>query len=103
MTLEKKDFKPDTRYTVTLREADGKLRPANMYVYKTYDEFMIVRMTNSDGLLRKFKYDDVVKIVKTREVTEEDRFYIPEAVLLEKAWADRDVMYRYSSSPHMGK
>lgn len=103
MILEKKDFLPDTRYTVTMRDDDGKLRPANLYVYKVYDNFMIARMTNSDGLLRKLKYEDVEKIVKTREVRPEDRFFIPEAVLLEKAWADRDSMFRYSSSPRMGK
>lgn len=101
--MEKKDFEQDTRYTITMCDAEGKLRPASIYTYRLYDQFMIVRMTNNDGLLRKLKYDDVVKIVKTRAVAKEDRFSIPDAVLLEKAWKDRDVMFRYSSSPHMGK
>lgn len=101
--LEKKDFQQDTRYTVTMRDAEGKLRPANIYIYRLYDEFMILRYINGDGLLRKVKYDAIAKIVKTIPVREEDRFYIPEAVLAEGAWKDRDSMFRYSSSPHMGK
>lgn len=101
--MEKKDFAQDTRYTVTLRDESGKLRPASIYIYKLYDDFMIVRLTQADGLLRKLKYDDVVKIVKTRQIAAEDRFFIPEAVLAEKVWKDRDMMFRYSSSPHMGK
>lgn len=86
-----------------MRDAEGKLRPAGMYVYRLYDDFMIARYTNGDGLLRKIKYDDIVKIVKTRPVAAQDRFHIPEAVLQEKVWKDRDSMFRYSSSPHMGK
>lgn len=101
--MEKKDFQQDTRYVITLRDSEGKLRPASIYVYRLYDEFMIARYTNGDGLLRKLKYEDVVKIVKTKPVASQDRFYIPEAVLLEKVWKDRDSMVRYSSSPHMGK
>ncbi len=101
--MEQKDFQKDTRYTVTMRDAEGKLRPANIYIYRLYDEFMILRYINGDGLLRKVQYGDIVKIVKTVRVREEDRFYIPEAVLAEGAWKDRDSMFRYSTSPHMGK
>lgn len=101
--VEKKDFQADTRYTVTLRDEAGKLRPANLYVYRLYEDFMIVRLTNSDGLLRKLKYDDVLKIVKTTAVPKEDRFTIPEAVLKEAVWKDRSSMFRYSTGPRRGK
>ena len=101
--MNKDDFKPHTRYTVTRRDEQGKLVPANMYVYKLYDAFMIVRLTNGAGLLMKMAYDDVVRIVKTREVPKEDQFYVPEAILKESVWASRTSMMRYSTSPHMGK
>lgn len=101
--LDKQDFQEHTRYAVTRRDESGKLRPDTIYVYRMYDEFMIVRRTNSDGRLLKLAYEDVVKIVKTIPVAKEDRFYIPDAVLEEKTWKDRTVMERYSSSPHMGK
>ncbi len=101
--MKKDDFKPHTRYTVTRRNEQGKLVPGNFYVYKLYDPFMIVRMTDGTGLLTKIAYDDVVKIVKTREVPKEDQFHIPDAVLKENVWASRTAMMRYSSSSHTGK
>ncbi len=101
--MKKDDFKPHTRYTATRRNEQGKLVPSNFYVYKLYDAFMIARMTDGTGLLTKIAYDDVVKIVKTREVPKEDQFHIPDAVLKESVWASRTAMMRYSSSPHMGK
>lgn len=100
--MKKDDFKPHTRYTVTWSQ-DGKLRPANLYVYRLYDNFMIVRMTDGAGLLRKMGYDEITRIVKQIEVPETDRFFVPEAVLKETTWATRSTMERYSSSPHMGK
>lgn len=101
--MEKNDFKQDTRYTVTWRDEAGKLRPANFYVYRVYEKFMIARMTENAGLLHKIAYDKIIQIVKEFPVEKQDRFYIPAAVLDEKAWKDRSVMERYSSSPHMGK
>ena len=101
--MEKNDFQKDTRYVVTMRDAEGHLRPASMYVFRLYDDFMIARYTNGDGLLRKIKYEDIAKIVKVHPVAAQDRFFIPEAVLQEKSWKDRDSMFRYSTSPHMGK
>lgn len=101
--MKKEDFAPHTRYTVTWRDPQGKLRPANLYVYRLYDAFMIARMTDQSGVLCKISYDDIVKIVKIRQVAKEDQFYIPDAVLKESTWADRSSMQRYSSSPHMGK
>lgn len=101
--MENKDFSPDTRYTITLRDASGRLRPANIYVFRLYDGFMIARMTDSDGLLRKINYMDITKIVKTVQVPKEDRFSIADAIVTEKAWAERTQMERYSSSPGTGK
>ena len=101
--MDKSSFKENTRYTITLRAADGKMRPANIYVYKMFDATMIARMTDSGGLLHKIAYTDVLKIVKEKSVDKENQFSIPAAVLDEKVWKDRTVMERYSSSPHMGK
>ncbi len=101
--MKKDDFAIHTRYTVTLSDPQGKLRPANLYVYRLYDTFMIARMTDQSGVLRKFAYYSVTKIVKTTAVAPEDRFYIPDAVLQEGNWTNRASMGRYSSSPHMGK
>ncbi|MEW5942406.1 MAG: hypothetical protein AB1710_00970 [Pseudomonadota bacterium] len=101
--MDKTAFKPDTRYTITWRAPDGKLRPANIYVYRLYDQFMVARMTDKSGFLHKIPYEEVIRIVQEKPVAERDRFMIPAAVLDEKNWKDRSVMERYSSSPHMGK
>lgn len=101
--MKKDDFKPHTRYTVTWKDHEGRLKPANMYVYRLYDTFMIARMTDGGGLLCKVPYENVLKIVKERSVAKEDQFYIPEAILKENVWASRTSMMRYSTSPHMGK
>ncbi len=101
--MKKEDFAPHTRYAVTWRDPQGKLRPANIYPYRLYDRFMVARMTDQSGMLRKFAYEDIVKIVKITPVTKENQFYIPDAVLSESTWANRTSMERYSSSPHMGK
>jgi len=101
--VKKEDFAPHTRYTITWRDPQGKLRPANIYPYRLYDQFMVARMTDQSGMLRKFAYADIVKIVKVVPVAKENQFYIPEAVLSEGTWAGRTSMERYSSSPHMGK
>ena len=101
--LKKDDFKPDTRYTVAWRDYDGKIRPANLYVYRLYDKFMVARKTDHSGLLYKIGYDQILKIVKETAVSAEQRFRIPDAVLKETSWTDRTVMERYSSSPAAGK
>ena len=101
--LKKDDFKPDTRYTVAWRTYDGRIRPANLYVYRLYDNFLIARMTDSSGFLYKIGYDQILRIVKEKSVTPAERFYIPDAVLKESTWKDRVVMERYSSSPRAGK
>ena len=101
--MKKDDFKPDPRYTVAWRDHDGKVRPANLYVYRLYDTFMVARKTDHSGFLYKIGYDQVLKIVKEIPVSEEMRFRIPDAVLKESSWADRTVMERYSTSPALGK
>lgn len=101
--MKKEDFQIHTRYTVTLRDDAGGLKPANLYVFRLYDNFMIARATDQGGLLYKIAYDAVEKIVKQKSVPPEDQFYIPDAVLKETVWRDRNKMERYSTSPHMGK
>lgn len=101
--MKKEDFAAHTRYTVTWKDPEGKLRPANIYVYKLYDGFMIARMTDKAGQLRKFGYDEIVKIVKAHPIPATDQFHIPEGILKEKVWATRTTMERYSSAPNFGK
>lgn len=101
--MDKANFKENTRYTVAWRATDGKIRPANIYVYKMFDTAMIARMTDKAGFLYKIAYEDITKIVKEITVEKENQFHIPAAVLDEKVWKDRSMMERYSSSPHMGK
>lgn len=101
--MEKNDFAEGVRYAVTLKDENGKLRPANFFVYKLFDEFMIVRMTDKGGLLHKVQYEDVAKIVKTLEVLSPKKFMLPDAVLDPKAWANRKTMQAYGSAPAMGK
>ncbi len=100
--MEKKDFQENVRYTVTVRD-NGKLRPANIYVMRCYNDAMIVRLTEREGILRKIGYADVEKIVKSTPVPVQDRYYVPEAVLQEGSWKERNEIQHYSSSPHAGK
>lgn len=101
--MDKAAFKPDTRYTLTVRDPGGRSRPANLYVYRVYERFMIARATSGDGLLRKVAYDDVEKIVAESAVPDAERYFLPAAVLDEKNWKDRDVMQVYASAPGRAK
>ena len=102
--MDKSNFKEDTRYTVTWRDpATGRLRPAHLYVFRTYEKFMIARETSGAGLLRKIPYEDVVRIVREIPVDKAQRYMVPAAVLEEKLWRDRSAMERYSTSPALGK
>lgn len=101
--VDKNAFKEDTRYTITWRDPEGTLRPANIYVFRLYGKFMIARMTQGDGLLRKIAYEDVAKIVQEKPVDKKDRYFVPAAVLEESAWRDVTIMERYSTSPRLGK
>lgn len=101
--MDKKDFKQDTRYTVTLSDEDGKLRPANLYVMRMHDDGMVVRMTDKAAKLIKIKYEDVKKVVDTKAVSEQDRYTTPDAVLDEAHWKGKTSIDHYSSSAHMGK
>ena len=101
--MDKAAFKPDTRYTLTLRRADGKPEAANLYVYRVYEQFMVARTTSGDGLLRKVPYADVIKLVDEIPVAPEKRYLLPNALLDEKNWKDKTEMAVYASSPALGK
>ena len=101
--MDKSGFKPDTRYTLTLRDAQGKPRPANLYVYRVYEQFMVARSTSGDGLVRKVNYADIERIVDETPVAPAERYSLPAAVLDEKNWSSRSVMQHYASSPGRGK
>jgi len=103
--VDKSAFSKDGHYAVTLRSPDGRLRPANIYVHRTEDGYMIARHTSGPdvGLLIKLGYDSVVKIVRTHPVLDRKRFMIPEAMLKPQLWETHDTMRTYSSAPGLGK
>lgn len=101
--MKKEDFKPHARYVITLKGDGDKTRLASIYVYRLHDSFMIARMLDQGGILRKIPYEDVIKIVRAVEVPVTERFFIPDALLAEKVWRDRTVMQHYGSSPRLGK
>ena len=101
--MDRNDFRPDSRCTVTLRDEGGKPRPANLYVYRVYDGFLVARAAGEDGLVRKIPYDRIERIVAAADVPAADRYALPAAMLDEKAWRDREVMQHYASSPGRGK
>ena len=51
--MDKSDFKPDTRCTITWQAPDGRVQPANIYIYRVYEHFLVARLTGANGLLRK--------------------------------------------------
>ena len=67
--MDKNDFRPDTRYTVTWRSPDGKVQAANIYVHRAHDHFLVVRFTGADAVLRKITYPEVLKIFAAKAVT----------------------------------
>ena len=101
--MDKQAFKPDTRYTLACRDAQGRVRPLNLYVYRVYDQFMVAREAGAGGLVRKVAYDAVERIVKETKVAPEARYFLPAGVLDEKNWRDRSVMQHYASAPGRGK
>lgn len=101
--MQKSDFAENMRYATACKDESGKIRPMNFFVYRTYDDFMIVRMTDKSSMLNKLKYDDVQRIVKSNEVENNKSFTLPDAVLDPKTWANRDSMTTYSSAPSLGK
>lgn len=64
---------------------------------------MVVRDTQGGGLLRKLRFEDIERIVRTLPVADTERFALPEALLQPKFWVDRDSLEAYSSSPAVGK
>lgn len=101
--MNKSNFQENTRYAITLKDENGRLRPANIYVYKLHDDFMIARFTDKSGILNKIAYADVTKIVKTVEVAPEAHFMVPDIMLSAKTWQTRNSMQTYGSSPRVGK
>ena len=101
--MDKSNFSTDTRYTLTLRDAQGKSRAANVYVYRVYDTFLVARATSGDGLLRKIPYASVERVVDTKPVVPQDRYALPAALLDEKNWRDKSEMQVYASSAARGK
>ena len=101
--MDKNDFQPDMRYTITWQPPGAQAKPATIYVYRTHDKFMVVRAGGSDGTLRKMGYDEVLKIVMSEPVPPEKRRSLPAALLDEKSWHDRTTMAHYASSPGLGK
>ncbi len=101
--MDKNGFKPDTRYVLTVYDAKHTPRPANVYVYRVYDKFMLARSTSGDGLLRKIAYDDIERIVEQAAVPDAERYALPAGMLDEKSWNDRTEMQLYASSPGRGK
>lgn len=77
--MDKSSFKPDMRYTLTLRDEQGKARPANLYVYRVYEQFMVARSTSGDGLVRKVNYSDIERIVDETAVAPGERYFLPAA------------------------
>lgn len=101
--MEKSDFKINTKYALTYKDENGRLRPGNFYIYRLYDGYMIARNTDQSSFLHKVQYADVSRIVKTIPVSDFHVFSLPEAVLEEKTWKDRTVMQTYTSAPGLGK
>ncbi len=100
--MNKTRFQPHTAYTVTLAATLERPRPANIYVYRAYEAFLVVR-ESSDGMLRKLPYENVARIVSESAIPPERRYHVPDALLDEKFWCSRSSLEHYSSSPHAGK
>lgn len=101
--MDKNDFHPDARYTLTWREPGGRPRPLNLYVFRVYDNFLVGRETSGPGVMRRVAFEDVERIVQVHDVPPQERLAVPAALLEEKHWRDRTVLQHYSSSPALGK
>lgn len=101
--MDKTDFQPDTRYTIAWQHPEGRVVPATIYVCRTHDPYMIVRVAGADGALHKIAYGEVARIVAAEPVAPDKRRAVPAALLDESTWRDRTVMAHYSSSPALGK
>lgn len=101
--MDKSEFTPDTRCTLVLRDAAGRQRLANVYVYRAYAGFLVVRAAGEDGLVRKIPYEHIERVVDSAPVPPARRYALPAAILDEKAWLEREVMQHYASAPGRGK
>jgi hypothetical protein len=100
--VEKSEFTPQMQYTATLQPEGGPPRAENFYVFRTFEQFMIVRL-NADGKLHRLRYADVARIVSARSVSPAQRYHVPAALLEEPLWKSRSTMDHYSSTPRSGK
>ena len=101
--VDKSNFRPDTAYTITWKDANGVPRPVNMYVYRAYDGFLVARVTMGAGALRRIAYDEILKIVAEHPTAGAKMRYVPPVLLEEKFWRDRTDLAHYASSPELGK
>lgn len=101
--MDKTHFKPDTRYLISWRGPDGRLQPAELYVFRAYDDFLVVRPSGPDARPRKIGYSEVAKIVAVKEVPPEGRYRLPAALLEEAFWREREVLEHHAGSPARGK
>jgi hypothetical protein len=101
--MDKNAFHPDTRYTITWQDPEGRVQAANIYVFRVHDDFMVTRLTGADGLLRKISFAEVLKIVKEEPVAPQARLFVPAALLDAKVWRDRVTMQHTGGSPQRGK
>lgn len=101
--MDKSDFKADTRCTITWQRPGGPARPANLYVHRVYDGFLVARVAGAESRLRKIAYPEILKLVASETVDVAELRPVPAALLDEKTWRDRDELEHYSSSPQLGK
>lgn len=96
-------FRPDTRVTATLRESGSVPRPGRFYVLRAHPDFLVVRMADGEGLLRRIDYGTIERIVETRPIAPGDRMTVPAALLEAGFWKSRSTLAHYGSSAARGK
>lgn len=101
--MNKHDFKPDTRCSISWRNPQGRVQATNVYVFKVCERFLIGRLAGDDALLHRIDYADVLKLVAMTDVAPAERYALPAAMTDENSWRDRVVMQHYATSPRRGK
>lgn len=99
--MDKSSFEPHTIVTVTLRDAHGTPRPANLYVCRVHEGFLVAR-NRADGLLHRIAFDRIERIVESKTVPPAQRYVVPAPLLDAALWRDRTQMDVYASAPHLG-
>jgi hypothetical protein len=96
-------FQPDSRVMATLREPGGVPRPGRFYVLRAHPDFLVVRMADGEGLLRRIDYGTIERIVETLPIAPRDRIAVPAALLEAAFWQSRATLAHYGSSAARGK